>query len=538
MKIPFVGQAYESRSLNVNAQTCLNLYPEIDQKDAKNVIALYPTPGLTEVVTAGLGPTRSDGIEFQNSSYWISGGALEKIDSSFTVTEIGTLNTSGGNVSMAQNGSQLMIVDGTNGYIYSSTYSTFAQIKQYSTGTTDGTTTDKLVDSGATFVADGVKAGTIVYNTTDTTTATITAVDSETTLSVSSDIFVSGEAYEVGTSGFPDGATHVVFIDGYFIVNNPGTGQFHISSSYQGTAWNALDFANAERNPDDIKAIAVNHRELWLFGRDTAEVWFNSGAEFPFDPVQQGFSEWGIAAPFSVSTLNGSLFWLTSNERGEGLIAFSQGYTPKIISTRAIEAEISGYSQISDAISYTYQQQGHHFYVLTFPVANKTWVYDVATEMWHERGTHNIGRHRSCGHLFFANTHLVGDYATGKIFKLDLDVYTDDGALIERIRRTQHLHKDLKRIIYHVLQVDMETGVGLVTGQGNDPQVMLRWSDDGGHTWSSEIWRSMGKIGEYNTRTIWRRLGKSRDRIFELKVTDPVKTVVIDARADLTVCTQ
>lgn len=467
MKIPFVGQAYESRSVNVNAQTCLNLYPEIDQQDAKNVIALYPTPGLREVVTAGLGPNRGDGIEFNSKSYWVSGGALIEIDDGFTATQVGTLNTSGGEVYMAQNGSQLMIVDGTNGYIY------------------DGTTLTVIADAD-----------------------------------------------------YIDTATHVAFIDGYFIVNNPGTGQFHISASYDGTSWNALDFATAERNPDDIKAIAANHRELWLFGKNTAEVWFNSGAEFPFDPVQQGFSEWGIAAPDSVSTLDGKLFWLTSNERGDGLVAFSQGYTPKIISTRAIEADFSAYSQISDAISYTYQQPGHQFYVLTFPVANKTWVYDVTTQMWHERGTHGIGRHRSCGHLHFAKTHLVGDYTTGKIFDLDLDTYTDDGTLIERVRRTQHIHKDLKRIIYHVVQVDMETGVGLVTGQGSDPQVMLRWSDDGGHTWSSELWRSMGKLGEYSTRTIWRRLGKSRDRVFELKVTDPVKTVVIDARADLTVCSQ
>ena len=203
-----------------------------------------------------------------------------------------------------------------------------------------------------------------------------------------------------------------------------------------------------------------------------------------------------------------------------------------------MEFAISQYDDISDAIAYTYQQQGHSFYVLTFPTANKTWCYDVATQMWHERaGWENsqFARHRSNCQMFFGGQTIVGDFENGKLYALDLNVFEDDDVPQKWLRSWRALgsgQNNLKRSAHHTLQLEITSGVGLVSGQGSDPQIMLRWSDDGGHTWSNEHWTSAGKIGEYGRRAIWRRLGmttKLRDRLYEVSGTDPVEITIMGA---------
>jgi hypothetical protein len=193
---------------------------------------------------------------------------------------------------------------------------------------------------------------------------------------------------------------------------------------------------------------------------------------------------------------------------------------------------------MSDALGYTYQQDGHSFYVLIFPTANTTWVYDVSTGVWHERAGWSAGqftRHRSNCQMSYNGEIVVGDYENGNIYAFDLDVYADNGAIQRWLRSWRALptgQNDLKRTAHHSLQLDCETGKGLILGQGSDPQAMLRWSDDGGHTWSNEHWKSMGKIGEYGYRTIWRRLGmtlKIRDRVYEVSGTDPIKIAIMGA---------
>ena len=209
------------------------------------------------------------------------------------------------------------------------------------------------------------------------------------------------------------------------------------------------------------------------------------------------------------------------------------------ISTHAIEWQIQQYGDISDAIAYTYQQDGHAFYVLTFPTANATWVYDVATLSWHERASYTNGdfdRHRSNCQMAFNNKIIVGDYQNGNLYSFDLEVYADHNRTQKWLRSWRALptgqNNDRKRTAQHSLQLEVETGVGLNLGQGNDPQVMLRWSDDGGHTWSNEHWTSIGKIGSYGYRAFWRRLGmtlKLRDRVYEISGTDPVKVAITGA---------
>lgn len=350
-----------------------------------------------------------------------------------------------------------------------------------------------------------------------------------------------GYKFTLGTNAFETisdvdwpAANRISFVDGYFLLNQAGTGTFWVTSLY-GTDVDALDFATAEAAPDALVSLIVDHREAWLFGSESTEIWYNAGgADFPFSRLDGAFIETGCAAPHSVAKMDNAVFWLSQDKRGRGHVMRAQGYQPQIISTRAVETAIHGYGDVSDARAYTYQQEGHAFYVLTFPTANATWVYDAASNEWHERmywdGHEN--RHRGADYAFCFGRHLVIDHSNGRLYEFDLDAYTDDGDEIRSIRRTQHQHAQGKRITWRELQVDVESGVGAQSGQGSDPHMMLRWSDDGGKTWSSEHWQGMGKVGEYSRRAIWRRLGQSRNRVYELTISDPVKRVVIDAWAE------
>lgn len=465
MKFPFIGQTYSSRSLNANAQKCVNLFPELEQ-DGKNFAVLYGTPGLELFVKLAGNSIRRGGMRaLGDFIYAVAHDTLYKINTIGVGTALGTLNTTSGSISMSDNGTQVMVVDGDYGYIYDT--------------------------------------GTEVF-------AEITDVD------------------------FP-GADTVTFMDGYFIFNKPGTKSFMITGLYDGTTVDALDIASAEGAPDNIIAIVNDHRELWLYGERTTEVWYNSGnADFPFDRMDGVFIESGIAAAASVIKGDNSTSWVSRNEYGHGTIVRAEGYTPVIISTRAIEEEMRTYPIISDAFGWIYSLAGHTFHVWTFPAGNATWVYDSSTKMWHKWSSYDgdlleQGRHRADSHVFFNGKHYVGDYANGNIYEVKLDAYTDNGDPIVRRRAAQHLSNDEKRTMYHRLQIVMESGVGLTTGQGDDPQAMLRMSKDGGHTWTAERWQSFGKKGAYKDRVLWRRLGFARDVIFEVSISDPIKVAIISA---------
>jgi hypothetical protein len=335
------------------------------------------------------------------------------------------------------------------------------------------------------------------------------------------------------------GAKTVCYIDGYFAFNQPDTQIIWVTDILDGTSINPLAFAAAESSPDQVVAVVSNNREVWVFGQGTTEVWYDAATTpFPLAPIQGAYNEIGCLAPFSIAKLDNSIFWLGSDPRGYGIVYRNQGYTGKRVSTHAVEYAIQQYGDISDAEAYTYQQEGHAFYVLNFPSANATWVYDVSTNAWHERASWNNGafiRHRGQCQMNFNSQTIVGDYENGNLYALDLDVYSDNGAIQKWVRSWRPLGpnaNNMKRTAQHTLQLDCQSGVGLNLGQGSDPQVMLRWSDDGGHTWSSEHWISMGKIGEYGYRAIWRRLGmttKLRDRIYEISGTDPNKVVIVGA---------
>jgi hypothetical protein len=337
---------------------------------------------------------------------------------------------------------------------------------------------------------------------------------------------------------FP-GAVTVGYLDGYFVFNEPNSQRVWTTALLDGSSVDPLDFASAEGSPDGLVSLIIDHREAWLFGTNSVEVWYDAAnAGFPLTRIQGAYNEIGCVAAYSVAKLDNGVFWLGGDARGEGIVYRTNGYTGQRISTHAIEWQIQQYGDISDAIGYTYQQDGHAFYVLIFPSAGATWVYDVATDNWHERAAWVNGeytRHRSNCQMAFNHQVIVGDYNDGRVYAFDLETYSDDDQPQRWLRSWRALPQDqntLVRTAQHSLQLDAETGVGLNSGQGDAPEAMLRWSDDGGHTWSNEHWSSMGAIGAYGTRTFWRRLGmtnKLRDRVYEVSGTDPVKIAIVGA---------
>lgn len=331
------------------------------------------------------------------------------------------------------------------------------------------------------------------------------------------------------TDGDFKAADTVTFQDGYFILNEAGTSRFFISNLDDGQTYTATDFADAEGDPDEVVAVASNHRELWVFGEQTTEVFFNSGnADFPFERINGAFLERGCAAAFSVSMDDNTLFWLGD----DGIVYRAAGYTPQRISTHAIEEDIRGFSDWSDALGYFFTMAGHKFYVLTFPTGQKTYVYDAATKLWHERETTGQIYWSANTHAYVYGRHIVGDAFQGRLGELDLDTFTEYGETMMGVLTSPPYHQDRKRVFHRRFELDIESGVGTTTG--GDPQVWLDYSDDGGRTFSDrKPFRSMGKIGEYRQRLRWLRMGQSRERVYRITVSDAVKRSIIAAHLDV-----
>jgi len=501
MKTPILGSSYVTRSPNAADARMVNLYPEIIPEGGKEAAWLQRAPGLRFLANVGSGPIR--GLwAYGNYGYVVSGNGLYRVDISWHPTYLGAVAGTG-QVNLSNNNTQVYVAAGANGYIYDTSSNTFSQI----------------------------------------------------------------------TSANFFGAVGVGYLDGYFVYNQPGTQNFWVSNLQDGLTIQPLNYAAADGAPDNLVTLIVDHREVWLFGSYTVEVWYDAGLPtFPLARIQGAFNEIGCAAAYSVAKLDNGIFWLGTDQRGKGIVYRSNGYSGTRISTHAVEWQIQQYTQISDAVAYTYQQNGHSFYVLNFPTADTTWVYDVATQTWHERAgwdNDKFTRQRGSSQMFFNNENVIGDYRAGVIYAYDLNVYSEAGTLQKWLRSWRALptgQNDLNRTVQHSLQLDCEAGVGLsgadslyldnailateagdllITESGSyilaqsaplapgvDPQVMLRWSDDGGHTWSNEHWKSMGRIGQTGYRTIWRRLGmttKLRDRVYEVSGTDPVKIAVMGA---------
>jgi len=500
----FVGPTYTSQSVIADSQRCMNWYPEsIESGQGKSPLAFYPTPGLKLFATIA-GPVRG-GLPFTSGlgngagtpvAAFVGAGNLYLVNAAGVATLIGPVGNDFKPVSMAVNGSagnQLCICSAGQLYIYN---------------------LSATKPCGAIGLAAGTLSGTMG-----------------------------------GLQGF---ASKVVFCDGYFVVTFANTNEFQVSALEDGTSWNPLSVQQVSVFSENIGGILAGYRQLWIFGQGGhSQVYYNSGgnAYTPFDVIGAGgvgFMEEGIDAAESLAMLDNAPFWIGSNANGAGMAWRANGYTPLRISTHAEETAWASYpKKCSDAVGYSYRDQGHTFWVLRFPSANQgngaTWVYDTATQMWHERGYWSqkgltgYSAHLSTCHCFAFNMHLVGDWNSGNIYTMEIGNLYDNGTPIRRARRAPHISTEQGWIYHHELQVDMEVGDGpipaLLDGAGNprDPQVMLRWSNDGGRTWGNEHWIGAGKAGEYETRVRWQRLGRARDRVYELVVTDPVAWRIVEA---------
>ena len=334
------------------------------------------------------------------------------------------------------------------------------------------------------------------------------------------------------TDGAFEGGNTVDIVDNYFVYNRPSSQQWAATNPLSPIT-PALSFSSKDGSPDDLVSIIVDHREVYCLGEASSEVWVDVGTfPFPFQRIPGTSTQHGIAAKFSMSRLGNSFAYVSRNNRGEAQVMMMNGYVPTRISTHAVEQTLLN-KNIDNAIAWTYQQEGHECYVVTFPTLDLTWVYDVSTSMWHKwlwiDNTNTYHRHRgNCAALFQGKVY-VGDYENGIIYLLDPHNFTDNGQEIRRLRRAPHLVTDLQRQYLDELQIQFQPGVGNSIDPGQTPQAMLRWSNDGGSTWSNEHWTSIGAIGLYKNRAIWRRLGWSRDRVFEVVVTDPINAVIISS---------
>jgi len=409
------------------------------------------------------------------------------------------------------------------------------------TGDITGTTLDVTSVSsgtlqiGQTLEGANVTNGTIItaLGTGSGGTGTYTVSPSQTAASAT--IYALNWTTLPATDGAFEGGGTVDITDNYFLYNKPGS-QLWAASDLLSPITDPLSFASKDGSPDDLVSIIVDRREVYLLGEMSSEVWIDSGAvPFPFTRIPGTSTQQGIAAQWSMARMGNSFAYVSKNNRGEAMIVRMNGYFPERISTHAVETTLVN-QNVSDALAWTYQLEGHEVYVVTFPSIGQnglTWAYDNTTGLWHKwlyRNNQNqFERHRGNCCAFFNQQVLVGDYQNGKIYQVAREFYTDDGQPIRRIRRAPHITSDLQRQYFHELQIQFQPGVGLSTGQGQDPQAMLRWSNDGGSTWSNEYWTSIGKQGKYQNRAIWRRLGWSRDKVFEVSVSDPVKAVIISA---------
>jgi len=458
----FIGPSYESQAVTADQERTVNLYEErVESPGGTSRTALYPTPGVELIHLSAGFQGRAHGF-FDGREFVIDGSLFFEIDSDGNATFRDFVATNDDPATISYNGDgggQLFITSGGNGYLFVLATNTFSQIAALNGKATMG---DQL--------------------------------------------------------------------DGYFLALDKNTGTFYASNLLNGATWQTgIMFAQRIQASDPWISMIVSGKYIWLMGPETLEVWYDAGtSQFPFAPHPSGFVPWGIAAPFSAKVCDSSLVWLGGSKSGRGSILRATGFTPEVVSTYPVEWAIGRYETVSDAYADCYKEAGHTFYQISFGSANKTWVFDLQMQAWHERGTWNSSSSdftvwRPRCHAFCFGEHRWLDFSGGGVYRMAIGLTTDIGeVLIRRLRRAPALEQENQRIYYPGFELDLEPGLGLVSGQGEDPQVMMRMSDDGGKTWGMERWRSAGKIGEYGRRVRWTRLGAARRRVFEVSFSDPI----------------
>lgn len=462
---PLFGSSIGGKSATVTVQRRLNCYFENREDHDKTKIACYGTPGLLQ--------------QFQLST-------------ASNLPARGLLGTQ----------SKLFVVAYNTLKIYSST----------------GT----LIDAGVTF---GTSSGLVsmAYNNNY-----MLMVDGATCQYYNQSTSTWG-----AVASFPaTGARTVTFVSSFFVAEQPGTQYFWVSNANDGSTWNSLAFASASAFGDNIVAVDNLNGNLVLFSERHTELWQNVGnSPEPFSPILSAANEYGLAAIFSRAHVDESIIFLGQNREGQVQFCQLKGFRNQTISNPDLEYIINRFSTVADAVALVYGQDKHKFYQVTFPTDNRSFLYDTATALWSEVQTGpsvTPVRHAANLSTYCAGRTLVSDSTSNSIYTFDPLTYTDNGATIPREVITRHILSNFNRIRVAALYLDMETGVGLQTGQGVNPQIMLQYSKDNGRTWSAERWVSSGLIGNYIARVIWRRFGSTRDATFKIRMTDPVKFVITE----------
>jgi hypothetical protein len=354
----------------------------------------------------------------------------------------------------------------------------------------------------------------------------------------------------VNMAQFNGPVAQIEFCDGYILATLQNSHTFQVSALEDATTWSGLDIATVSLFPDNIVSMKTVHRYVWMQSAKKSIAYYNAGAGFPpFIPVQGEMLESGAGAAFATVLLENTLLWLDQDERGF-MVARRQGQGR--VSTHAVELAWQTYAKqwtVSDAVGWSYQENGHPFWVLYFPSVNNgagaTWCYDALENLWHQRGFFNSGNgqysaDRAMCHTFAFGMHLVGDCASGAVYELSSDIYDDDGALIRGNRRTPTVGNENEWVYFPQLEIVMETGLQPVlagtpvelldgNGQPRPTQIIMKWSNDGGKTWSNEYFLSVGFPGDYDKRVIRGMLGRARKRLWDFSWTDPIAWRFVNA---------
>jgi hypothetical protein len=458
--LPFVGPSYTLATRQASSQRAVNLYLQAMETPSKAGVIMRAVPGLA--LFASLGAEIRGAIEAAGRCFFVAGGSLYELASDGTATSRGSLLTTTGNVGMAWGTTQLVIVDGANGYVFTLSSNVFAQI-------------------------------------TDT--------------------------------DFP-GSDRVDYLDGFFLLKAPGTQQFYVTAIDDASNIDALDFASAESTPDDIVAHVTVNQRVYLLGELVTEVWFNSGNEdFPLSRSSGETIDVGCIAAWSVVKADAGLLWIGRDLNGSGIVYKASGGPPSRISTVAVEEALQASTNLAGAVAYVYQDHGQTFYAINAPGVASTWVYEVATNAWHERcdldGDGQFIAHRATHHVFALGLHLVGD-ADGKVYRMDrtLNTFDGDARVCERTSPNDAAPlRDLKSHSAFVL--DCLTG----EAASGAPMAELSWSNDGGATFGNPVERSAGALGNRYQRLVWRRLGRSRDRVWRVRFSADAPFAIVSGEA-------
>lgn len=571
----FVGGAYEAPNINQDAQRLINWYCEFDKSvNAKEAVGLLGTPGLNPVISTFVtGPVRGAWVLPGNLQCLfvvaqfayvatVTVAATQNSIPQFSVLQVGTLLTNNGRVVIRDNGplfnglgGYAVLVDGQFGYFYqlSGTSKTVTFTGNLSVGQpTISFSGGALVPNYLIVASNAIltdSAAAIVGTTITSISFTLNTI----TIAANASSNQTGDTFTLNIPAFGQitdpaflGADRIAFIEGWLIFNQPGTRTFFTNApvAYTLTFAGAF-FALKDSTSDNLASLFEQNRELWLLGDTHSEVWFNSGgANFAFTRLPGVGPRIGCAAKHSIAAVGAEYCWLGRiGEQGENVVVMTNQYSWVVVSTHAISHAIASYPLVSDAIGDSYVEDDHLFYQLTFPTADVTWCLDITTWEasggklgWFQRLSWNSNsatyhRHQANCMVNFADVRMVGDYQTGQIHQQSRQFYTDAGNVLRAQRRTPHVwsRRNRKRIFYSSLQIEFKAGVGLQTGQGSNPQCMLRWSDDGAQSWGNEVWEPIGLAGDTLNRAMWFQLGAARDRVWEANYSDPTPRDIIGA---------